>query len=154
MLAIGREKVAAAGLARRVALELGDATDLAAYKNATFDKLTISFGIRNIPDVAGALAELRRVAKPGATLGVLEFAVPEAGPLAPLARAFVAGVVPALGALLSGAAWDEYAHLARSIAAFPPPAAFRELVASAGFETRAPARFACGAVVLYVGTAS
>ena len=82
----------------------------------------------------GALREMRRVARPGALLGVLEFALPESGLLAPVARAFVSVVVPVLGAVLSGARFDEYAHLARSIAEFPSPDKFRERIAAAGFE--------------------
>ena len=94
--------------------------------SSIYDKITISFGIRNIPDIDSALREMRRVARPGALLGVLEFALPESGLLAPVARAFVSVVVPVLGAVLSGARFDEYAHLARSIAEFPSPDKFRE----------------------------
>ncbi|KAH8047276.1 2-octaprenyl-6-methoxy-1,4-benzoquinone methylase [Aureococcus anophagefferens] len=54
MLAIGRTKVAAAGLDGTVELALGDATDLEHLADGGFDKISISFGIRNIPDVDGA----------------------------------------------------------------------------------------------------
>jgi len=152
MLAIGRGKVAAAHLSDTVTLELGDATSLS-QNASTFDKVSISFGIRNIPDIDKALSEMRRVSKVGATLGVLEFALPQSGLLAPVARFFVGALVPVLGALLSGARFDEYAHLARSIAEFPPPEKFREQIAAAGFEAAAPQLYACGAVALYVATA-
>ena len=152
MLDIGRGKVTEAGLDDVVTLELGDATSLN-LNSSIYDKITISFGIRNIPDIDSALREMRRVSKQGALLGVLEFALPESGLLAPVARAFVSVVVPVLGAVLSGARFDEYAHLARSIAEFPPPDRFRERIAAAGFEAREPQLFACGAVVLYVATA-
>ena len=152
MLDIGRGKVSEAGLDDVVTLELGDATALQ-LNSSIYDKVTISFGIRNIPDIDGALREMRRVSKQGALLGVLEFALPESGLLAPVARAFVSVVVPVLGAVLSGARFDEYAHLARSIAEFPSPDKFRERIAAAGFEAREPQLFACGAVVLYVATA-
>ena len=152
MLAIGRGKVTEAGLDDFVKLVEGDATSLS-LNSSIYDKVTISFGIRNIPDIDGALHEMRRVSKPGAVLGVLEFALPERGLLAPVARAFVSVVVPVLGAVLSGARFDEYAHLARSISEFPAPDKFRERIAAAGFEAREPQLFACGAVVLYVATA-
>ena len=152
MLEIGRGKVTEAGLDDVVRLELGDATALQ-LNSSIYDKITISFGIRNILDVDQALREMRRVARPGALLGVLEFALPESGLLAPVARAFVSVVVPVLGAVLSGARFDEYAHLARSIAEFPSPDKFRERIAAAGFEAHEPQLFACGAVVLYVATA-
>ena len=154
MLAIGRTKVAAAGLDGTVELALGDATDLEHLADGAFDKISISFGIRNIPDVDGALREMRRVAAPGATLAVMEFCEPTEGFLAPAARLFIKHVVPRLGALLSGARWDEYNHLQRSIAAFPPPPAFRSKVERAGFATRPPVFYAAGSVALYVGTAN
>ncbi|KAH8053500.1 2-octaprenyl-6-methoxy-1,4-benzoquinone methylase [Aureococcus anophagefferens] len=113
MLAIGRTKVAAAGLDGTVELALGSATDLEHLADGGFDKISISFGIRNIPDVDGALREMRRVAAPGATLAVMEFCEPTEGVLAPIARLFIKHVVPRLGALLSGARWDEYNHLQR-----------------------------------------
>ena len=152
MLDIGRGKVTEAGLDDVVTLELGDATSLN-LNSSIYDKVTISFGIRNIPDIDGALREMRRVSKRGALLGVLEFALPESGVLAPVARAFVSVVVPVLGAVLSGARFDEYAHLARSISEFPAPDKYRERIAAAGFEAHEPQLFACGAVVLYVATA-
>ena len=154
MLAIGRQKVSAAGLDGAVELRLGDATRLSELGDGTFDKISISFGIRNIPDVDGALREMRRVAAPGATLAVMEFCEPEEGLLAPVARAFIKHVVPRLGAVLSGARWDEYNHLQKSIAAFPPPAAFRAKVEGAGFSAAAPVFYAAGSVALYVATAS
>ena len=95
MLEIGRGKVTEAGLDDVVKLELGDATSLQ-LNSSIYDKITISFGIRNIPDVDSALREMRRVSKQGALLGVLEFALPESGLLAPVARAFVSVVVPVL----------------------------------------------------------
>ncbi|KAH8060591.1 2-octaprenyl-6-methoxy-1,4-benzoquinone methylase [Aureococcus anophagefferens] len=99
------DRVAAAGLDGTVELALGDATDLEHLADGGFDKISISFGIRNIPDVDGALREMRRVAAPGATLAVM-----------------------------------------RSIAAFPPPPAFRSKVERAGFATRPPVFYAAGSV--------
>ena len=131
---------------------LGDATSLN-LNSSIYDKITISFGIRNIPDIDGALREMRRVAKQGAVLGVLEFALPESGVLAPVARAFVSVVVPVLGAVLSGARFDEYAHLARSISEFPRRQISRADRGRGLRGARAAVASACGAVVLYVATA-
>lgn len=153
MLAIGRDKVKAASLDDRVVLELGDATDLKGLEDGSFDKISISFGIRNIPNLDAALREMRRVAAPGATLAVMEFCEPEKGLLAPVARLFIKHVVPRLGAVLSGARWDEYNHLQKSIAAFPPPTAFQAKIEHAGFAAQAPVFYACGSVALYLAKA-
>jgi len=81
------------------------------------------------------------------------FCEPRGTWLAPVARLFVAHVVPRLGALLSGARWAEYRHLQASIAAFPPPDAFSALIEAAGFRIDSVTFFACGSVALYVATA-
>jgi len=131
MLAVGERKVAAAGLADRVALVAGDAQSLA-FAGGEFDGACMAFGIRNIPDRPRALVELWRVLRPGGRLAILELTEPRGGPLAALARFHIHKVVPFLGALLSGA--REYLYLQASIAAFPPPLEFAATVAAAGFE--------------------
>ena len=150
MLAVGREKVAAGGLGGVVTLEEGDAQALARLANASFDKVSISFAIRNVPDRAAALREMRRVvkARPESRVVVMEFCEPEEGPLAPLARAFIRHAVPRIGALLSGKR-EEYLHLQRSIAAFPPPAEFAELMRASGLDVLDVALLNFGSVALY-----
>ncbi|MDR3360170.1 MAG: class I SAM-dependent methyltransferase [Bifidobacteriaceae bacterium] len=54
---------------------LGDATSLP-FGDCVFDKVTISFGLRNVNNVHAVLAELFRVAKPGGVLVVCEFSQP------------------------------------------------------------------------------
>ncbi len=120
MLAIGQEKVAAEGLAGRVTLELGEAEKLP-YPDASFDGVTIAFGIRNVADRPAALREMARVLKPGGRLAILEANEPR-GLWAPLTRIHTRWVVPLLGALLSSG--REYRYLQDSMAAFPPPAEF------------------------------
>ncbi|CAN0384018.1 unnamed protein product, partial [Ectocarpus sp. 13 AM-2016] len=58
---VGREKVAEAGLSSRVRLQIGDAQDLADIADGSVDKLTMAFGIRNVPDRSKALREIRRI---------------------------------------------------------------------------------------------
>ena len=59
-------------------------------------------------------------------------------------------VVPFLGAMFSGAHWDEYRHLQTSIAKFPPPAQFAAMIADAGFTVEATTFLAFGSVALYL----
>lgn len=130
MLAVGRRKVRAAGLAGRVRLVVGDAQALP-FPDRSFDAVSIAFGIRNVPDRARALAEMARVLVPGGRLAILELSEARGGFLAPFARFHVHVLVPFLGALLSGA--PEYRYLQQSIAAFPPPDAFAATIRAAGF---------------------
>ncbi len=147
MLAIARRKALSA--ADRIELVTGDVQALA-FESASFDGATIAFGIRNVPDRARGLAEMHRVLRPGARLVVLELAEPE-GLLGPLARWHVHHVVPTIGAWLSGA--PEYDYLQRSIAKFPSPAAFADMMRVAGFRDVDWSALTFGAATLYVGVA-
>jgi len=147
MLAIARRK--ALGLGDRIEMVTGDAQALA-FESAAFDGATIAFGIRNVLDRAKGLAEMHRVLRPGARLVVLELAEPD-GILGPLARWHVHHVVPTIGAWLSGA--PEYDYLQRSIAKFPAPAVFADMMAAAGFRDVEWSGLSFGAATLYVGVA-
>ncbi len=146
MLAVGRRKLT--GLEGRVTLVEGDAQRLP-FGEGELDACTIAFGIRNVPDRDAALREMVRVTRPGGRVAVLELSEPR-GPLGPFARLHVHGVVPALGALLSGA--REYAYLSRSIAAFPAPETFAGQLAAAGARDVTLTPLMLGAVHLYVGS--
>ena len=129
MLRVGRAKLAAAGLDSRISLMPGDATGLP-FSDGAFDGAAIAFGIRNVPDRSRALAELARVVRPGGRVAVLELTEPRHGPLAPLARLYIHGIVPRLGAWLSGD--PAYRYLPRSIAVFPTPEVFAGMMRAAG----------------------
>ena len=149
MLDVGRRKVSAAALDERISLLIGDAQALP-FEPACFDGATIAFGIRNVPERARALRELRRTLRDGARLAILELAEPD-GLLGPLARWHVHHVVPTLGAMLSGA--PEYDYLQRSIAKFPPPDVFAATIGEAGFSRVDWEPLTFGAATLYVGVA-
>jgi demethylmenaquinone methyltransferase/2-methoxy-6-polyprenyl-1,4-benzoquinol methylase len=149
MLEIGRDKVRAAGLAERVELVQGDAEELP-FEDDTFDGVCMAFGIRNVPDRARALSEMRRVTRPGGRIAILELSEPRRGLLAPMARFHVHTVVPWLGSLISGA--REYRYLQQSIAAFPPAEEFGGMMQSAGLDVLDIVRLTFGVCHLYVAT--
>ncbi len=148
MLAYGERKAGEQGVDTQISTIVGDACALE-FADNTFDGAVVSFGIRNIPDRPLALREMVRVCKPGSRIVVLELTEPRTGLLAPLARMHVHHLVPRLGALLSGQ--REYRYLQRSIAAFPPPAEFVEMMAEAGLQQTRCERLSLGAVHLFVG---
>ena len=157
MLAVGRLKwlasqrgARAPAAADALSLELGDATALT-YADDAFAAATMAFGIRNVPDRARALAELRRVVVPGGPVAILELTEPSRGPVGAIARFWVHRMVPALGAWLSGA--SAYSYLARSIGAFPPGDQFAEEMRAAGFDHVRAHRLRFGAAHLFVGQA-
>ena len=151
MLAVGARKVAAAGLSERVALEQGDAQQLP-FDDATFDGVSMAFGIRNVPDRAKALREMARVTRPGGRVAILELGEPRAGVIAPLARFHIRQLVPRVGALLSGA--GPYRYLQESIAAFPSPGVFAELMERCGLRVLQVDHLTFGVCVLYVAEPS
>jgi demethylmenaquinone methyltransferase / 2-methoxy-6-polyprenyl-1,4-benzoquinol methylase len=100
MLAAGRRRVEAAGPAERIELHEARAEDLP-FDAAAFDALTFTYLLRYVDDPAATMRELTRVVRPGGTIAMLEFFVPEN----PLARAAWEGYIrvglPLLGRLTS-----------------------------------------------------
>ena len=147
MLAVGRDKVRAAGLGERISLQQGDAEALP-FEQDAFDATSIAFGIRNVPDRERALSEMARVTRPGGRVVILELSEPRRGFLGPLARFHIRVLVPRLGALLSGA--REYRYLQTSVAAFPPPERFATLMEGSGLEVLEVSPLTFGVACLYV----
>lgn len=150
MLAVARHKLDKRGLAGRVSLVVGDAQTLP-QANCAIDAATIAFGIRNVPDRGKALRELARVVRPGGRIAVLELNEPrEHGFFAAAARVHTHHIVPTLGAWLSGA--REYKYLQASVAAFPPPSEFADLMRASGLEVLAITPLTFGVCTLYLAT--
>jgi demethylmenaquinone methyltransferase/2-methoxy-6-polyprenyl-1,4-benzoquinol methylase len=108
----------------------GDAEKLP-VPDASFDAYTIAFGIRNVTHIDRALAEARRVLKPGGRFLCLEFSRVEAPGLDALYDTYSFEVLPRLGRLVAD---DEaaYRYLAESIRRFPPQARFARMIEKAG----------------------
>lgn len=109
---------------------VGDAMELPLRSGAAAAAI-VGFGIRNVPDRRRALVEMHRLLAPGGRLVVLEFALPAPAIRGPYLL-YLRHVMPRVAALLSPSP-DAYRYLGDSIAAFPAPAAFAELIAGAGF---------------------
>jgi demethylmenaquinone methyltransferase/2-methoxy-6-polyprenyl-1,4-benzoquinol methylase len=92
-----------------------------AFPDAHFDCVSIGFGLRNVTRKERALAEMRRVLRPGGVAAVLEFSR-VAAPLAPLYDWYSFNVLPRLGQFAAGDG-DSYRYLAESIRMHPDQAA-------------------------------
>jgi demethylmenaquinone methyltransferase/2-methoxy-6-polyprenyl-1,4-benzoquinol methylase len=103
------------------------------FPDSSFDAYTIAFGIRNVTHIDQALAEARRVLKPGGRFLCLEFSKVEVPGLDTLYDAYSFKLMPKIGDLV---AKDEesYRYLAESIRRFPPQAKFAAMIADAGLE--------------------
>jgi demethylmenaquinone methyltransferase/2-methoxy-6-polyprenyl-1,4-benzoquinol methylase len=131
MLAEGAERLAGAeaeGVARFIQ---ANAEALPVASN-TFQFYTIAFGIRNVPDIASALAEAHRVLKPGGRFLCLEFSRVETPFLDAVYRQYSDHVLPRMGELVAGDA-EPYRYLVESIRKFPPQTRFARMIEKAGF---------------------
>ena len=149
MLAVGDRKLAAMGLTERISLRFGAAEKLD-LEDQSVDGITMAFGIRNVVDRPAALREMARVTRPGRRVAILELSDPEGGPLSAMARFHIHTVVPWVGSVLSGS--KEYRYLHRSIAAFPRPAAFADVMRESGLDVLSVQPMTFGVVCLYVAT--
>jgi demethylmenaquinone methyltransferase/2-methoxy-6-polyprenyl-1,4-benzoquinol methylase len=150
MLGVGERKLVKKNLADRISLVVGDAQALP-QANCEIDALTIAFGIRNVPDRAKALREFARVVRPGGRIAILELNEPrDKGVFAAAARIHTHHVVPRLGAWLSGA--REYRYLQTSVAAFPPPDKFADLMRECGLAVLEVVPLTFGVCTLYLAT--
>jgi demethylmenaquinone methyltransferase/2-methoxy-6-polyprenyl-1,4-benzoquinol methylase len=149
MLEVARTKTLQLELAGRVEYVQGDAQSLP-FPDHSFDAISMAFGIRNVTDRSAALAEIARVASPGAKIALLELTEPLGKGFAAVARLHVHWIVPMMGAIISGS--REYAYLSRSIAAFPAPHAFVRTAESIGLVPLKILSFSFGACHLFVFT--
>ncbi|MBO1752431.1 demethylmenaquinone methyltransferase [Actinotalea sp. BY-33] len=140
------------GKARRPDLPFtaGDATRLP-FADASFDAVTISFGLRNVVDTAAALREMLRVTRPGGRLVVCEFSTPVWRPLRTLYSGYLMRALPALARAVSREE-GAYAYLAESISAWPDQQGLGRVVREAGWDEVAFRNLSGGIVALHRGT--
>ena len=155
LLADYNAEMVAAGRARGddddILWAVGDAQALP-LPDAVADAYSISFGLRNMTDIARALAEARRVLKPGGRFLCLEFSrlVPEA--LRPLYDAYSFRLIPRIGAWVADDA-DAYRYLVESIRRFPDQRTLARMMGDAGFARVGFTNFTGGVVALHHGWA-
>jgi demethylmenaquinone methyltransferase / 2-methoxy-6-polyprenyl-1,4-benzoquinol methylase len=132
MLAIGRARALDQGVLAGIEWVCAAAERLP-VADRSVDLYTVGFGLRNVTRIDRALAEARRVLKPGGRFLCLEF-TPEITPaLQPLYDFYSFRIVPLLGQVVTGDR-DAYAYLVESIRRFPRQSEFAEMIARAGFD--------------------
>ncbi len=146
MLAEGRARLEDAGLCLPVAQ--CDAEQLP-FADASFDRVTVAFGLRNMTHKERALAEFHRVLKPFGRLLVLEFSRPWE-PLRGAYDWYSFQVLPRLGRLVAGDS-DSYRYLAESIRKHPDQATLKAMMEQAGFSQVHWHNLSAGIVALHIG---
>ncbi|MCE1228866.1 MAG: bifunctional demethylmenaquinone methyltransferase/2-methoxy-6-polyprenyl-1,4-benzoquinol methylase UbiE [Firmicutes bacterium] len=150
MLALGPEKFRRKGLDARIWASVGADAQRLPFADATFDGVTICYGIRNVERRERAYAEFLRVLKPGGRLTILEFSRPRWAWLRGLYDFYSLRLLPRIGGWISGDA-SAYTYLPESIRAFPDQSALAEELRRAGFAEVRWQNLSGGIVALHLG---
>ncbi len=147
MLELANEKGAERGFAD-VTFEWADALELP-YSDASFDAVTVGFGVRNLADLGTGLREITRVLKPGGRAVILEITQPQRPPLSTFFRLWFDHLVPVLGRVAGDA--EAYSYLPESVRSFPPPEELAGLMDAAGLERIRYTVLAGGIIAIHSG---
>jgi demethylmenaquinone methyltransferase/2-methoxy-6-polyprenyl-1,4-benzoquinol methylase len=147
MLEVGRARADERGL--EIAFVEGNAEALP-FPDASYDAVTIAFGIRNVPRIEAALTEAYRVLRVGGRFLCLEFSTVDVPGLDALYDFYSFNVIPALGRAVTQDA-EAYRYLVESIRRFPRPDAFADMMRAAGFRRVSFQRMTGGIVALHSG---
>lgn len=127
----------------------GDAQELP-FPDASFDAVTISFGLRNVPDPQRALREFARVTRPGGRVVVCEFANPTSQVFREVYRRYLVGLLPRLAHVVSSSP-EAYRYLADSILAWPDRREVAGWIEDAGYAEVMVKDLAGGIVAVHRG---
>ncbi len=130
---------------------IGNAQDLP-LPDASIDRIITGFTVRNVHDLARALAEFRRVLRPGGRAVILELSHPQSAVFARLYSFYFDRVAPAAAALLGGDR-EAYRYLPRSLRPFPEAERLAEMLREAGFQRVTFERLTFGIAAIHVAEA-
>ncbi|MCS6836261.1 MAG: class I SAM-dependent methyltransferase [Anaerolineae bacterium] len=147
MMFVGQEQ----RLGPKVRWAAADALSLP-FPDQSFDAVVSGYLMRNVIDIPQALAEQRRVLKPGGRIVILDTSPPPDNWLKPLVSLHLNVVIPTLGRVVAGKdAADAYTYLPQSTQVFKTPQELAELMRQAGYEQVSYQTFALGAMAVHWG---
>lgn len=147
MLQVGRRRLATTVQASRVHLCAGDAQCLP-HPEASFEVVSMMFGVRNFDDPAAGLAECYRVLRPGGYVCLVEFTWPRGRALQQVYSGYLRYILPLIAWPLCGE-WAAYRYLRDSVLAFRPQADLTVLLQRLGFVEVAAEALSGGITTLY-----
>jgi demethylmenaquinone methyltransferase/2-methoxy-6-polyprenyl-1,4-benzoquinol methylase len=149
MLEQGRRNLVNHGIVGNVELIQADAEKLP-FGDASFNCVTIGFGLRNVTNKPAALASMAQSLKPGGRLLILEFSKPVLKFIEPIYDFYSFNVLPILGELVAGDA-ESYQYLAESIRMHPDQEEMVGMMGEAGLEDSHYFNLSGGIVALHMG---
>jgi len=149
MMAVGAQKVKAAGLDGKIHFEVQDCTALT-FEDNVFDAVTVAFGVRNFENIAKGISEMYRVLRPGGKMVIIELSRPEHFPMKQLFNLYSSVVLPAAGHLFSK---DDraYQYLPASIQVVPQGKKMVKILEETGFEESRHVTYTFGVCTMYTG---
>jgi demethylmenaquinone methyltransferase/2-methoxy-6-polyprenyl-1,4-benzoquinol methylase len=150
MLELGKQKIYKIQLQNHIRLQNGDAEAIH-FPEASFDAVTVSFGVRNFQNLELGLSEMLRVLRPGGKLVILEFSKPASGLFLPFYKIYLRFIAPRIGKMVSGSP-DAYQYLNKSVNAFPEGASFLEILEKTGYRDGYFRKLSLGICSIYCGT--
>ena len=149
MLQVGRDRGLDRGILHGLNWACGNAEALP-FPDRSFDAYTIAFGLRNVTHIDAAMAEARRVLKPGGRFLCLEFSRVVIPLFASLYDHYSFKVLPAMGEMVAKDR-ESYQYLAESIRRFPPQDELIERMQAAGLEMTSYRNLSGGIAALHSG---
>ncbi len=148
MLEIGRVKIRKEKMEALISLETGDSENLR-FEDASFDAVTVAFGVRNFENLEKGLAEMLRILRPGGQAVILEFSQPHIFPFKQLYNAYFKYVLPLIGRLTSRDT-RAYSYLFESVQAFPDGNDFISILSKTGYKNSKCERLTLGICSIYI----
>lgn len=149
MLEIGRQKIDKLLLKDRIELQYGD-SEAINFPTASFDAVTVAFGVRNFENLEAGLAEMLRVLRPGGKLVILEFSQPRQFVFKGVYNLYMRFITPGLGKWFSKNR-EAYKYLHSSVKAFPEGETFLHILNKIGFSETTLKRLSLGICTIYSG---
>jgi demethylmenaquinone methyltransferase/2-methoxy-6-polyprenyl-1,4-benzoquinol methylase len=145
MLDIAKKKMSP--MPENISFVVSDARELP-FPDNTFDAVTVSFGMRNVPDTAAALNEVKRVLKPGGRFYCLELTRPEKRWILPFYKFYTFKIMPFIAKIITQNSLP-YTYLPKSIEAFYPPKEFTRMMSACGFSEAKAESLSMGIATIY-----
>lgn len=148
MLEAGRVKIKTLNLESKIELRKGDSETIN-FPDASFDAVTVAFGVRNFENLEQGIRELYRVLKPGGRLVVLEFSKPKFPGIQQLYNLYMRFIAPGVAGVF--AKKQAYQYLNDSIQAFPEGKQFTTVLDKTGFKNTIHKPLTLGICSIYCG---
>ena len=148
MLAVGKQKIAKANLSDKIEMVVGDSEEMP-FDDASFDAITVSFGVRNFANLDKGITEIARVLKPTGVLVILETSNPTKFPFKQGYKFYTNFILPIIGKIFSK---DKvaYSYLSESANSFPFGEAFNNILQKNGFKHTEHKPVTFGVATIYI----